>query len=194
VQYATQAGSYQPRNVGDGEVIGAEIEFRQSFGLLSNALRKISISANFTYAKSRIKLGKTEYDSRVENARIGQTIDEYRDMAGQAPYIINSGIAYNGGDAGFWKGFEAGLYYNVQGQTLLYVGIADRPDIYSKSFHSLNFNSNKSFGRLQVGLKVDNLLNQKNEEVFKSFKATDRYFTRLNKGLSFSFSVGYKFF
>jgi hypothetical protein len=197
VQYATQTGSFQPRNVGDGEVVGAEIELRQNLSPIGAMLENFSITANLTFTGSRIKLSPTEYFSRVENARTGQTIDQYRDMSGQAPFIINSGISYNGGNEGFWKGFEAGLYYNVQGQTLQYVGIADRPDIYSKPFHSLNFNSNKSLGkndRLQIGLKVENILNDKTEAVFKSFKADDQFFTRLHSGMSFSFRLGYNLF
>ena len=67
-------------------------------------------------------------------------------MAGQAPYLINTGISYLG-ENGFWSGFEAGLYYNVQGTTLQYVGIADRPDIYTLPFHSLNLTASKQLGK-----------------------------------------------
>ncbi|MBN2481006.1 MAG: TonB-dependent receptor [Bacteroidales bacterium] len=191
VQYATQIGAFQPRNVGNGEVTGTEVEIRQ------NLIGGFNFSANLTYAKSRIKMSKTEYNSRVETARTGQIFDEYRDMAGQSPFIINCGISYSGDFSGLWNAIEAGLYYNVQGQTLQYIGIADRPDIYSKPFHSLNFNSNMSLGknnRLQTGFKISNILNARNESVFKSFKADDQYFNRLHSGTSFSFSMGYKFF
>ncbi|MDT8394519.1 MAG: TonB-dependent receptor [Bacteroidales bacterium] len=194
VQFATLTGAFQPRNVGDGEVIGGEAEFRFNLETITPALNGFNVLFNFTYAESRIKLSNTEYESRVENARAGQTIDEYREMSGQAPYIVNSGIAYNGGENGFWENFEAGIYYNVQGPTLLYAGIVDRPDIYSKPFHSLNFNSNKKFGtdsRMQVGLKVENILNQNEESVFQSFEAADRYFTRLNPGIHFKLSFSY---
>ncbi|MGC9344450.1 MAG: TonB-dependent receptor domain-containing protein, partial [Bacteroidales bacterium] len=86
VQYATQTGSFQPRNVGDGEVFGAEAELRVNLGtLLGESLNSLHFSSNFTLTRSRIKLSKTEYDSRLANARTGQEISEYRDMAGQAP-------------------------------------------------------------------------------------------------------------
>jgi hypothetical protein len=130
----------------------------------------------------------------VENARTGQTIDEYRDMAGQAPFIINAGLSYNGGEKGFWSGFEAGLYYNVQGQTLQYVGMVDRPDIYMKPFHSLNLNTNKTLGkndRLQVGMKIENILNDTRESVFVSYEADDQYFTRLYQGVTFQLRASY---
>jgi outer membrane receptor protein involved in Fe transport len=194
VQYASQTGSFQPRNVGDGDVTGAELEFRFNLGLLHHNLKNFSLNSNFTYAYSRIKLSKTEFDSRVENARTGQVIDEYRDMAGQSPFIINAGLSYNGAEEGFWKGFEAGLYYNVQGRTLQYVGIVDRPDIYARPFHSLNFNSSKSLGkeqRMQLGLKIENLLDSKKESVFISYEAADQYFTRLNQGITFQLRFSY---
>ncbi len=198
VQFATtQKGSFQPRNVGDGKVLGIEIEFRQRLDLIGASLKNFSLTSNFSATKSSIELSLTEYTSRTDNARIGQTIDKYRDMAGQAPYILNSGFSYNGVENGFWKGFEAGLYYNVQGTTLMYVGIADRPDIYTLPFHSLNLNISKSLGkekRTQVEFKIDNLLNSEKKSIFKSFNVTDPFFTKLEPGITFQFKLSYNLF
>ena len=196
VQYVKQEGAFQPRNVGDGQVFGIEFEFRKNLGFISSFLGNININSNISYIESSIELSKSEYESRVANARTGQKIEKYRDMAGQSPYIINGGLTYDGGEKGFWNGFETGLYYNVQGTTLQYVGIADRPDIYTLPFHSLNFNSSKSFGKnrnMNIGFKIQNILNSKEESIFKSYKATDQYFTRLEKGTSYIFSFSYKF-
>ncbi len=197
VQYATQTGSFQPRNVGDGKVFGFEAEARYGLKHISNALRNLRILANFTLAKSQVKLSKTEYESRVENARTGESVDEYRDMAGQAPFMINIGLSYGGGEKGFWNGFDAGLFYNVQGQTLLFVGIADRPDIYSVPFNSLNLNTNKKFGRddrMQLGLMIENMIIDNKESVFKSYNASDQYFERLDPGITFKIRFSYSIF
>jgi len=197
VQYTTLVGAFQPRNVGDGEVIGAELELRKNLDFISPALSNLAFSANFTYTQSKIELSPTEYQSRLDNAREGQKVDDYRDMAGQAPYLLNAGILYSGGENGFWRGVEAGLYYNVQGETLIIVGIVDRPDIYSVPFHSLNFNSNKSFGkdnRMNLGLKIENILNDSNESVFKSYQAEDQYYSRLNPGTKITVRFGYSIF
>jgi hypothetical protein len=196
VQFATQTGSYQPRNVGDGQVAGVEVELRQSLKRVSETMKNFSFQVNVTYTRSQIELSSTEYKSRTDNARTGQVVGKYRDMAGQAPYLINAGLAYNGGEKGFWRGFEAGLYYHVQGQTLQYVGIVDRPDIYTVPFHSLNFNAGKSLGkegRYRVEFKIDNLLDDNRESVFKSFQTADRYFSRLSPGTTYRFKVGYSF-
>jgi hypothetical protein len=197
VQYATQTGAFQPRNVGDARVLGVEVELRQSLDLISNMFRNFSISANVSVTKSKIDLSTTEFLSRSENARTGQTIDNSRVMAGQAPYIINGGLNYNGGENGFFNGFEAGIYYNVQGITLQYIGIADLPDIYTLPFHSLNFNANKTLGKnmkTQVGIKIDNLLSDKKESVFRSFNVTDPFFTKLEPGITFQVRLAYSLF
>lgn len=194
VQFATtQKTQFQPRNVGDGEIIGGELESRQGLGFLGERFDQFSISANFTYVQSKIKYSQSEYESRLRNARTGQTIDKYREMAGQSPYLINIGATYNGGTKGIWKGLEAGLFYNVQGKSLALVGINNRPDIYTLPFHSLNFNLNKQFNGLGIGLKIKNILNSKDEAVFQAYQAEDQYYRFLDKGISFSLNLNYKF-
>jgi outer membrane receptor protein involved in Fe transport len=197
IQYASQTGTFQPRNVGDGQVLGVEMEFRQNMGSVSSSLEGFSIHSNVSVTRSRIELGMTEYLSRIENARTGQVIDNYRVMAGQAPYIVNAGISYTGSDEGLLKGFEAGLFYNVQGTTLQYVGIADRPDIYTLPFHALNFTASKTFGRekrTNLSFKIDNLLDDEKESVFRSFNPTDQFFTRLEPGITFHLKLSYSLF
>lgn len=196
VQYSSQAGSFQPRNVGDGQVLGGEVEVRLGLGFISDKVEDFSLIANVTVTDSRIQFSETEKQSRVANARDGEVIKDYRKMAGQAPYVVNAGFSYNGGENGFWKGLEAGIFYNVQGSTLVYVGMVDRPDVFTVPFHSLNFNANKKFGKngnWSVGLKISNLLNDRKEEVFKSYKAQDQYFSRLTIGTTTSLKVGYSF-
>lgn len=198
IQFATQVGAFQPRNVGNGQVLGLEFELRKGLSVVSPRLKNFAFSTNLTYTRSRIELSQTEFDSRVLNAREGFQIGSFRDMAGQSPYIINAGISYKStNNASKWNGLEAGVFYNVQGPTLQFVGIVDRPDIYSVPFHSLNFNSNMTVGKTKkwsVGLKIDNILNDANEMVFKSFQAQDQFFQRLLPGRSFSANVRYSLF
>lgn len=191
VQYVQAANNFQPRNVGDGQVIGAEVEFRQSLGALGRIFENLSVTTNVTITESRIDMSATEFLSRQQNARDGERIKNTRDMAGQAPYIINAGLMYDG----LTNGFEAGLFYNVQGKTLQYVGISNRPDVYSVPFNSLNFNANKSFGqdgKLQLGININNILGDFKEQEFKSFGAQDQYFSRLRPGTTIGVSLGYK--
>ncbi|WP_163715144.1 TonB-dependent receptor [Mangrovibacterium lignilyticum] len=197
VQYSIQPGSFQPRNVGDGTVIGAELELRHKLEFFGESLKNMSFQANFTYTHSRIKLSDTEYDSRVEYAREGESISRYRDMAGQAPYIVNAGISFDGSEEGFGKGLNAGLYYNVQGESLMIVGITDRPDVYNVPFHSLNFNTSKAFGKDQqwkLGFKIENLLNSDKEAIYKNFGAKDQFYSKLSPGRTFELKLSYSFY
>lgn len=196
VQYTKQVGAFQPRNVGDGQSYGVELELRQSMDFISEDLSGLRVSANVTLNKSSIKMSETEYQSRVDNAREGQTIDNYRSMAGMAPYLINAGIYYSGGKNGFWNRFEAGLYYNVQGSALEFVGAADRPNIYTEPFNSLNINGSLKLGkdkRIVLGLKIENLLNEDIELVYKSYEASKQFFERRSPGVLTRLKFTYKF-
>ncbi|MBN2236406.1 MAG: TonB-dependent receptor [Bacteroidales bacterium] len=196
IQYVRSPNAYQPRNVGDGQVYGVEVELRQNLGQLNESLKAFEFTFNFTYTESRVELSNTEYLARVGAARDGEEIGNYRDMAGQAPFIINAGLAYNGSEKGFSKNIEAGIYYNVQGETLDLVGIADRPDVYTSPFHSLNFNSSKKFGKnesLQLGINIGNILNQDKASVYKSYNATDKFFESRSPGTTFKLNFNYSF-
>ncbi|MDW7694003.1 TonB-dependent receptor [Flammeovirgaceae bacterium SG7u.111] len=190
VRVATADNNFQPRNVGDGQVLGIELELRKNFEFISPVLDRFSFNGNFTFVKSQIKMDKTEFDARVQSKRDGETIDETRDMAGQAPYLINAGLSYKSP-----SGLDAGLFFNVQGRTLHYVGTAEQPDVYAVPFQSLNFNANKRLGvqeRLSVGIKVENILNDKKEIVAESYNTNDEIFESYSPGTAFSVRLGYK--
>ena len=192
VQFLSDPGSFQPRNVGNGTVLGVEMEFRKSLGFLSPRFENFLWTTNVTITESRINMSATELRSRELTAREGEVIGTSRDMAGQAPYIVNTGISYNN----FSNGWEAGVYYNVQGPTLNLVGFGNRTDTYTVPFHALNLNINKTFGadeRIRTSLGVQNLLNDKREIVFSSFGAQDQIFTQLAPGTRVNFSVGFSF-
>ncbi len=192
VQYIQASNNFQPRNVGDGTVFGFELEFLQNLGKITHGLTPFTFNANFTLVDSDIEMTATEFLSRNRFVKDGQVIPTNRKMAGQAPYLINLGMAYSNNS----NTFESGFYYNVQGSTLIFVGIADKPDVYSVPFHSLNFNANYRFGseeQFNVGFKAENLLGQVREEVFRGFNATDQIFTSLAPQRQVSFRIGYRF-
>lgn len=182
----------QPRNVGDGQVFGAEIEIRKSLDFISMALDRFSFSGNLTLVKSELQMSETEYDARLQYIKDGQNLDNKREMAGQAPYIVNAGFAYENSDIGL----DAGVYYNVQGETLYIVGTGLYSDVYTEPFHSLKFNLNKSFGpdkRSSVNLSFTNLLNDSREWFYQSYGAADQYYERRSPGTSISVGLKYSF-
>lgn len=194
VRIPTQQTSteFQARNVGDGQVYGAEFELRKELGFISPVLSDFLFSGNITMVKSQIQMTQMEYNARKEYEREGQTISDTRDMAGQSPYVINAGLSYMNQKSGL----NAGFFYNVKGPTLYIVGVGLYPDVYSEPFHSLNFSFNKSFGkdgRTSVDFKVSNLLNDRVENFYRSYNAQDQIFDSINPGRTFSLGVSHNF-
>lgn len=193
VQYVQATNNFQPRNVGNGQVVGVELEFMKYLGDFESRLGNLGVNGNITLASSKIDMSETEYTSRINNARVGEEISNTRVMAGQAPYIINAGLSYRTRS----NNIEIGTFYNVKGETLQFVGIADRPDVYTKPFHSLNISGSYTFGsddRIKARFKVDNLLSSDRESVFQSFGTDDQLFSSLSPNRSISLSLSYNIF
>lgn len=183
---------YQPRNVGRGQLFGVELEATKSLDFISEKIKNYSFSGNFTFVESQIDMSDIEESSRERFKRDGETIDDTREMAGQAPYVINLGVTYNNYD----RGIRAGLFYNVKGPTLFIVGTAAVPDIYQQPFHNLNFGFSKQLGEKQmttIDLNVDNILGDVRESFFESYQADPRVFTQFSPGTTVSVGVSHKF-
>ncbi len=193
VQFVQDPNSFQPRNVGDATVIGVEMEFRQSLEPLVPKLRNIFLLGNFTLNRSEIQMSDSEYRSRLLSARAGEEVKNTRPMAGQSPYLINVGLGYESNTGNF----EANLFYNVQGETLVYVGFANRTDVYAVPFNSLNFTSRYNFGkdqRYSLGVKISNILDDMREQIQKNYGAQDQIFTRLRPATEIAVRFSYNFF
>jgi len=190
---AQTSNEFQPRNVGDGQILGLEIELRKNLSFLSNKLSKLSFSGNVTLVESSIEMTELEANSRRAFQKTGEEIGTTRDMAGQSPYIINAGLVYNNPD----KFIDMGLYYNVKGSTLAIVGGGLFPDVYTSPFHALKFSINKSLGadsRTSLSLEVDNLLNSKMLQNYESFGADSEIFSRFEPGMSIGLGLKYSIF
>ncbi|MDZ7612443.1 MAG: TonB-dependent receptor [Flavobacteriaceae bacterium] len=113
-------------------------------------------------------------------------------LQGQSPYLINVGINYGNEE----NGWQTGLFYNVQGETLEVVGTGDVPDVYTMPFNSLNFTLSKSFGKnlgSNINFGIKNILNDDIESHYQSYKAEDEVFSKLAPGRGFTLGYAYKF-
>ncbi|WP_411765944.1 TonB-dependent receptor domain-containing protein [Winogradskyella sp. A3E31] len=179
-------------NLGNAVVYGAEFEFRQRLGFISEGLNNLKFNANVSLIKSELTMSDAEFNGRIAGARDGETIERERELQGQAPYLINTGLDYNNSDIGL----QTGLFYNVQGRTLEVVGINQTPDVYTKPFHSLNFTFNKSFGEKKnssIDFKVNNILGSTRLSEFESFRAQDQIYTLREPGTEISLGYSFKF-
>ncbi|RIH64623.1 TonB-dependent receptor [Mariniphaga sediminis] len=183
---------YQPRNVGNGRLYGVELEFRKDLDFISPAWSHFNLNGNFTFVESLIDMTEIEFKSRKSYEKTGETIKDTRQMAGQAPYVINGGVSYNH----YESGFDAGLFYNVKGPTLSIVGAGLFPDIFIKPFHSLNFSLNKKIGESKnttIDFKVSNILNARTESYYQSYHAENKPYSQMSPGRKFSLGVSYRF-
>ncbi|REJ60818.1 MAG: TonB-dependent receptor [Bacteroidetes bacterium] len=189
VAYSAAAPSnFQPRNVGNATVAGAEFEIRKNLGFVG--LKNFEVNSNFSYIYSAVTRDSSEYAARLASAREGEIISEVRPMQGQSPYMVNVGLNYNNPKQG-WQG---GLFYNVQGEKLYIVGVADNPDVYEVPFHSLNFNLMKRFGeerKYQIGVAVSNILDDTRDRIFVSYNSSSPYFSRWAPGRTFKLTFRY---
>ncbi len=189
VAYSAAAPSnFQPRNVGNATVAGAEFEIRKNLGFVG--LKNFEVNSNFSYIYSAVTRDSSEFAARVASAREGEIISEVRPMQGQSPYMVNVGLNYNNPKQG-WQG---GLFYNVQGEKLYIVGVADNPDVYEVPFHSLNFNLMKRFGeerKYQIGVAVSNILDDTRDRIFVSYNSSSPYFSRWAPGRTFKLTFRY---
>tara|TARA_B100000497_G_C7696293_1_gene425627 strand:- start:1241 stop:4069 length:2829 start_codon:yes stop_codon:yes gene_type:complete len=183
-------GQFTPLNLGDAIVYGTEIEIRKNLGFIPG-LEKFRINTNLSLINSEQEFSDDEKANREDNLRSGEVLDDTRPLQGQSPYLINFGIDYTNDN-----GWNAGLFYNVQGKTLQIVGSGDIPDVYTLPFNNLLFNASKTFGKNKnatISLKFENLLNSNIESVYESYKAENQIYSKWNPGQKISISYNVKF-
>lgn len=182
----------QPRNLGEANVFGLELELRRNLGFISSSLSNFSFNGNVSIIESEQQMNDAEFIARQLSAREGEIVSGTRQLQGQSPYLINAGITYDLQD----KGLQAGFYYNVQGETLQIVGIGRVADVFTDPFHSLNFNASKKFGKTSnqtVTLGIDNLLNDEVQSFYQSFNARKALFSNFSPGIEVSLKYSYSF-
>ena len=184
--------NFTPKNLGSASISGIELEIRKNLSFINNFFKDISLNINASFINSKLSFSESEYNLRQNMLRAGETLDNYRTLQGQAPFLVNTGLNYSNSN----KGLQTGLFYNIQGKTLEIVGTGFLPDVYTMPFHSLNFNFNKEIGknrRSSLNFKINNILNDSLESKFESFSTESLNFSLRNPGRLFSFGYNYKF-
>lgn len=184
-------GQFTPLNLGDANVYGAELEIRRNLGFIPG-WDNFNINTNISVIESQQSFSVDEENARRDNLREGETLADNRKLQGQSPLLINFGIDYDNNE----NGWQAGLFYNVQGETLEIVGNGDIPDVFTKPFHNLRMNFSKEFGKdnsNKISLRFSNILSDKIESVYKSFGAEDKIYSLRNPGQAISLSYSINF-
>ncbi|MFY0599174.1 MAG: TonB-dependent receptor [Cyclobacteriaceae bacterium] len=199
VFFPNNPGQLKPRNVGDAVVYGTEIELRKNLGFISPVLNDFSAGTNISFVISEVNrktvvvndAGESEYESEVGYTGSEAGVSKFREMTGQSPVVLNGYVSYQNDR----NGLSANLSYNVQGETLTFIGISNVPDVYTKPFNSLNLKVGYQFGSERnsgISLTVKNLLNDDNKLVYK-FKDEEKLFSLYKPGRLFSLKYSYSF-
>jgi hypothetical protein len=141
-------GNIRFDNAQSARTVGVEIEAGTSLGMLSPALRDLSLNVNLTLADSQVTLSR---------AQLATQTSRERPMQGQSPYVANVGVSYARAD---WDA-ELALLYNVYGPRIAEVGSNFLPDVYERPFHRLDITYAQGLGKgWKLKLLATNILNQ----------------------------------
>lgn len=183
-------------NAPDANLYGLELELRQSLSVLNQSsefLKSLTLSGNVAIMKSEVQLGGKQVN-----------IENKRQMQGQSPYIINTGLQYAKSD------WQASVLYNRIGRRISIVGFgqyengvfrSDYPNIYEAPRNIVDFQISKKVlkSKGEIKLNVSNILDSdarfyQDVNGDKSYtKVDDQLINSVNYGRTFSLSLGYKF-
>ncbi len=202
VPFQLNPNNIQPKNIASATVYGAEFELRKNM-TPPDAAVFVNLRTNLTYIVSQVDTrdiivdinGKTEYELRVNNARITESgedekVKPIRSMQGQAPYIINSSLNFSHRSSGL----HANISYNVQGDKLLLVGSGIVPDVYEAPFHRINVNAGVQFGKknnINLSIGVKNVLSNSVLQYYSSFEAKKEVYKSYQVGRNYFLSISY---
>ncbi len=173
-------------NVDEAQVYGIEFELRKNLGSFSELLDNFSFSSNFTLVESIVSIPNDE----LFNIRSSDPdAKDYRSLVGQSPYLVNFDLEYFKST----NGLSVNLGYNKFGDRLYSVALGAIPDVFERSYSTIDMVANKSFTNgLKLKLSVKNLLDP---DIKLSQKyGSDEYINQsYNKGRSVSLGLSYSF-
>jgi hypothetical protein len=176
-------------NANSAVCYGAELEFRFILGALSkketSILNDFTVFSNFAYIRSNVVINESD-----------KTIDKDRQLQGQSPYVINSGIQFQN----FKSGFSATASLNSVGDRIYIVGSVNEPDLWEKGRTVLDFQVSKLLmkNKIEIRLNVKDVFAQKlvfyndidNNKRFN--ENPDLKIISRNFGQEVSFNISYK--
>ncbi|BDX39504.1 TonB-dependent receptor [Tenuifilaceae bacterium CYCD] len=179
--------TYTYNNANQATSLGVEVELRKSLESIE-LLKDSYIVANAAYIYSKVIFPKG-------------SIFEDREMQGQSPFLINTGIFYSNEK----HKINASVQYNVIGDRLVSIGKVNQnadqniPNIIEKQKHIVDLTVSKEFfNSVEFKFGIRNLLNQKTISYFPYLNGSgDNSLYLDNKrssdGISFTFGITAKF-
>lgn len=176
---AAASSAYSFQNAESARLWGLELDAQIGLGSLADLLRHLSVQANYARIHSQVT---------VKAAGIFQPTNLERPLEGQAPYVMNAGLAYSGP-----AGADASLFFNRAGARLTAAGGAGLPDIYEQPRNMLDASLGFPIrSGVRAKLKGANLLDAEYR-----FEQSASGFTRMQRsytaGRTFSAGLSWEF-
>jgi len=179
-QVLLSSSSFEPlrsyENANTAQNLGVEFEARKSLEFISNTLSDFSFIGNLALIDSKIELEGNSFQQSE------------RPLQGQADFILNAGLYYEGFD----NGFTASVIYNKVGERISKVGFGGLGDVVEKPRDQIDLSfSKKIFDSLNLKFVVRDLLAQDYKFVQKTPDG-DKVSELSKKGQTISVSLTYK--
>lgn len=178
-----------PVNYPDGELTGWELEARQGLGHVWQPLAPFALGANATFIDSSVTLPAAEA-AGFEADNIRAPMPE-RDATGAPEHLYNFYLTFDLPETGT----RAGLFYTVQGDTLIAGAGQARgnfiPNVYAIEFDTLNLTLAQQISEFTtLEFRAKNLTNPRIDTVFRSpYIGEDVLRTSTSLGIDFSVSI-----
>lgn len=173
-------------NVEEATVAGIELEVRKNLEFISPSLSNMKIGTNVSLIDSRVNIDPQELE-RIRST--DPDADDYRQLFGQSPYIINSYLSYQNDSLGL----SANLTYNVFGPRIVAISQGGLPDVYEQPRGMLNIRINKNISKqFTLNFSANNLLNPE-YKMTHEFKGEEYIYQNYRLGRSFSLGISYNF-
>jgi outer membrane receptor protein involved in Fe transport len=133
-------------NAREGYNYGIEIEARRNLDFFGSGFRSFSAFGNATLMRSRVTF---------EEGQTGSSNANQRPMLGQAPYVVNAGLAWNSA-----TGWSATALYNIVGRRITEGGSINLPDAYEEARNVVDVSLRVPVAQtLEAKVDAKNLLN-----------------------------------
>ncbi|WP_162051524.1 TonB-dependent receptor [Pontibacter pamirensis] len=166
---------------------GLEAEVRKSLLDLSESrfVQNLTLVLNAALVQSEVEL--TDDYASYQTGK--------RQMVGQSPYVVNTGVYYQDDD----RQFQFNVLYNVIGTRIFAAGSNLRQTVYEMPRHQIDLSLTKGIGEhFEIKAGIQDLLNQKTRLVQDSnndekITSVDESFREFQRGQYSTIGVTYKF-
>ena len=177
--------SISVQNVPEATVYGLELELRKNLVTFADFLKHFGVASNLSLVQSVVEIPEAEM---IVIRAADPNADDTRTLQGQSPYLFNFDISYDNIDIGL----ISTLNFNKFGDRLSTVTEGAAPDVFERSYNTLDWLIAKSFGKnFEIKFSVKNIMDEK-VKFSQEYKGIDYVYQSYSRGRTFSLGLSYK--